>query len=68
MEVPKSTMVYSFLRKIMNPCWVCSSIPPWQKIIDSGNRVEEWGPFLAAWRMVARDHSRPISAGKALAV
>ena len=52
---------------ILNPRWVHSSIFLRQKAVDSGDRVEEWGTFLMAWRMVVRDHSSPTSTGKPLA-
>ena len=55
------------MRMILNPRWVHSSIFLRQKAVDSGDRVEEWGTFLMAWRMVVRDHYVPISTGKSLA-
>ena len=65
--VPKIKMVSFYMRAILNPCWFRSSIHPWKKSVDSRGRVEEWGPFLMAWRMVVRDHYGPTSNGNILA-
>ena len=40
MGVPKSAMMFSSVRTILNPSWVRSSISPRQKVVDSGDRVE----------------------------
>ena len=66
MEVQKSTMASSSVRMILNPRWVRSSTPPRQEAVDSGDRVEEWVPFLMELRMVVRDHSGTTSTGKPL--
>ena len=64
MEAPKSTNASSSVRMILNPRWVCSSIYPRKKAVGSGDRVEEWGTFKMAWRMVEKNHYGPTSTGK----
>ena len=66
--VTKSIMASSSMRMKMNPRWFRSIILPWHKDVDSRYRVEEWGPFLLAWRMVATDNYVPTSNGKPLTV
>ena len=67
MVVPNIKMASFSMRTILNPRWFRSSITPWKKSVDSRDRMEEWGPFLMAWRMVVRDHYDPISNGNLLA-
>ena len=52
----------------MNSLWVRSIIYPRKKAVDSGDRVEEWGLFSTVLSIVVRDHSRPASTGKQLAL
>ena len=65
--VPKSVMASVTNRTILNPRWVRFIIYFRQKAVDSRDRVEEWGPFPMAWRMIFRDHSGPTSTGKPFA-
>ena len=66
-SVPKSEIDSVTKTAIMKPQWARSIIFFPQKAVDSGDRVEEGGPFPMACRMVLRDHSEPTSTWKPLA-
>ena len=66
MAETKSLIVSSSERTMLNPCWFHFVIYPYQKVIESGNRVDYLGPFLMTWQMVVRDHSGTTSTGKPL--
>ena len=68
MAVPRIFMASSSARMVLNPSWFLSIISPQQKALDSRDRVEDRGPFLMAWWMVARDYSGPTSTEKPLDV